>query len=91
MPSENHSPTKSDNTGKEKTYHRSLSRKMREIVDNLTAPHRHRNKFCNHCKILENKVEFTQKYKLSSYDPKELDNFVLKIKQLNEQLYQEYE
>ena len=70
---------------------RSLSKQMKSVVARLTAPHRHKNKYCQHCRILENRDEFASAFKMGGYDPKEIDNFMANIKNLNNQLYEEYE
>jgi hypothetical protein len=56
---------------------------MRKIVARLTAPHRH-SKYCAHCRILENKEEFAKAYQMKSYDPKDIENFMVNIRKLNE-------
>ncbi len=64
---------------------------MRNLVARLTAPHRHKNKYCKHCQILDSREEFASAFHMTGYDPKEIETFMSNIKNLNNQLYQEYE
>ena len=72
-------------------FDNSLSPRMKSIVKNLTAPHRHKNIYCRQCMILDDTEEFSAKYNLGNkYKTSDLDSFVNNIKLLNQQLYDEY-
>ena len=62
---------------------------MRAIVANLTAPHRHKNKYCSHCQVLENEEDFSKAFEIQGFSPIDILSFMNNIKNLNQQLYED--